>query len=97
MSIQILYAAFLVFCAGLFIVIATRNILKIFIGTILIYNASVMLLTISNNAQSILIGVILSAFTLAVGFFGMFVITKIYTKFNTLDIKEIEKILREEK
>ncbi len=97
MNVQILYAAFLVFCAGLFLVIATRNILKIFIGTVLLYNASILILTLSGDAQNILMGVILSAFVLAAGFFGIFIITKIYSKFNTLDIKEIEKTAREEK
>lgn len=97
MTNQVIYAIFLLFCSGIFITIASRNILKIFIGLLISYSCAIALLFVSKNPFCIEICTILSAIAPVISFASVFTITKIYKKFNTLDIDKIEKTVREEK
>ncbi len=96
MTYQVVYAILIIFCAGLFLTVASRNILKIFIGVLISYCASILLLHISSNPYNIAGCIILSLLAPLLAFAGVFVISKIYRKFNTFEIDEIEKIIKEE-
>ncbi len=97
MTHQVVYAAFILFCTGLFLTVASKNILKIFIGVLISYSAALVLLFISQNPPAAEICAVLSVLAPLICFAGVFTITKVYKKFNTVDIDKIEKIIREEK
>ena len=97
MTNQVICAVFILFCSGVFITIASRNILKIFIGLLISYSAALVLLFVSKNPFGIEICTVLSALAPIICFASIFAITKIYKKFNTLDFNKIEKTVREEK
>ena len=97
MTYQMVYAAMIIFCAGLFLTIASKNILKIFTGLLTSYSAIILLLHISSNPFNITFCTILSILAPVITFIGVFIITKIYKKFKTLEANKIEKIIKEEK
>ena len=97
LAVKILFSGIILFCTGLFICAAAKNIFKIFIGTILMYNSAILLLGINQNSINEIISFVLSAPAPVICFIGLFVIIKIYKKFNTLDITRIEEIMKEEK
>ena len=96
MTYQVVYATLIIFGAGLLLTVATRNILKIFIGILISYSAAIMLVFISSNPYAILNSAILSAIAPFICFLFMFIIAKINKKFNTLEIKKKKKIIKEE-
>ncbi len=97
MTYQMVYAAIIIFCAGLFLTIASKNILKIFIGLLISYCAAILLLYISYNPSNINACMIFSILAPLITFIGTFIISKIYRKFHTFEVDEIEKIIKEEK
>ena len=97
MTYQVVYAALIIFCAGLFLTVASRNILKIFTGLLISYSATILLLHISDNPFNIAFCFILSALTPFIAFLGIFLTIKIYKKFNTFETDKIEKIIKEER
>ncbi len=97
MTYQVIYAAFIIFCLGLFLTVATRNILKIFLGVLISYCATTMLVYVSSNPFNTNCAMVLLMLAPIVTFIGVFVISKIYKKFNTFETDKIEKIIKEEK
>ena len=97
MTYQILYAAFIFFCAGLFLAISSRNLLKIFIGILISYSSVILLLYLSSNPYDTNTCTILSILAPILTFIATFISTKIYKKYNTIEIDKVEKIIKEEK
>lgn len=97
MTYQVIYAAFIIFCLGLFLTVATRNILKIFLGVLISYCAAIVLFYMSNSSFNHAGSMVLVILAPIVTFIGVFVISKIYKKFNTFETDKIEKIIKEEK
>ncbi len=97
LCLKILIAAISLFCMGIFICSISKNILKIFLGTVLMYNSSILALSVNQSRVNEAIALILCAFAPIIYFIGAFIITKIYKKFNTLDIDKIEQAAKGEK
>lgn len=83
--------ALLMFLAGIFIAIASKNIIKIFIGLEISFNASILMLSVWQNPNLQSACAILSVCALILGFCAIFIILNIYKKFRTLNIDEIQQ------
>ena len=97
MTYQVIYAAFTIFCLGLFLTVATRNILKMFLGVLISYCAAIVLFYMSNSSFNHTGSMVLVILAPTIAFMGVFIISTIYKKFNTFETDKIEKIIKEEK
>lgn len=96
-TLKIVFVAILLLCMGLFIAVATKNILKIFLGVIITYNSSILLLSCVYEISDKILAFVLSALTPFIFFAGFFTVAKVYKKYNTLDLSKIEEIAKGEK
>lgn len=97
LCLKVLIAAIILFCMGVFICAISKNILKIFLGVILMYNSSILALSVNQSRINEAMALVLCVFAPIVYFIGTFIIIKIYKKFNTLDMDKIEQAAKGER
>lgn len=94
---KIIFIAIILICLGLLLALVTKNILKIFLGAIITYNSSVLLLSCLCKTPDKVLAFVLTTLTPFIFFAGFFTIIKIYRKYNTLDLSKIEEIAKGER